>query len=131
MRDDDELRTIRVAAEEVDETSDVRIVERGLDLVEQVERARFREEQGEQERDRAERLLAAGEEREPCNALPGRPQLDFDAGLGIRQLLVRLDEREAALTTWEQRCRYLLEVARDSAERLREPALHGLGQLVA
>ena len=74
VRDDDELRAIRVAAQELDEARDVRVVERGLDLVEEVEGARPREEEREEERDRPERLLAAGEEREPRDALarPGR-----------------------------------------------------------
>jgi hypothetical protein len=59
VRDDDELRAVGVAAEQLDEAADVRVVERGLDLVEEVERARPREEEREEERDRAERLLAA------------------------------------------------------------------------
>ncbi len=36
MRDDDELRLLRVAPEERDEAADVRVVEGGLDLVEEV-----------------------------------------------------------------------------------------------
>jgi hypothetical protein len=59
VRDDDELRTVGVAAEELDEATDVCVVERGLDLVEQVERVRLRQEEREQEGDRAESLLAA------------------------------------------------------------------------
>src|SRR5437870_9772407 len=46
-----------------DEAPDVRVVESGLDLVQQVEGARSREEEREQERDRPERLLSAGEQR--------------------------------------------------------------------
>ena len=59
MRDDDELCAIGVAPEQIDEPRDVRVVERSLDLVEQLERARLREKQGEQERDCPKRLLAA------------------------------------------------------------------------
>ena len=51
-----------VAAQQLDEAADVRVVERGLDLVQEVERVRPREEEREQERDRSERLLAAGEQ---------------------------------------------------------------------
>ena len=72
MRDDDELRPVGEAAQELDEAPDVRVVERGLDLVQEVEGARPGEEEREEERDRAERLLAAGEEREPRDALAGR-----------------------------------------------------------
>src|SRR5205814_10701753 len=78
VRDDDELRAIGVAAQQLDEAADVRVVERRLDLVEQIERARPREEQREQERDRAERLLAAGEKRQARHLLARRPELDLD-----------------------------------------------------
>ena len=40
VRDDDELGTVGVAAQELDEARDVRVVERGLDLVEEVEGTR-------------------------------------------------------------------------------------------
>src|SRR4030095_1517425 len=79
--DDDELRRLGVAAQELDEAADVGVVEGGLDLVEEVERARPREEEREQERDRAERLLATREERQPGDALAGRAELDLDPGL--------------------------------------------------
>ena len=59
MGDDDELGPVGEPPEELDESADVGVVERGLDLVQEVERARPREEVREQERDRAERLLAA------------------------------------------------------------------------
>src|SRR5262245_23945223 len=60
VSDDDELGAIGVPSQELDEATDVRIVESGLDLVEQVEGTRPREKEREQERDRAEGLLAAG-----------------------------------------------------------------------
>jgi hypothetical protein len=62
VRDDDELRAIGVAAQQFDEATDVRVVERSLDLVEEVEGTRPGEEERKEERDGAERLLAAGEE---------------------------------------------------------------------
>src|SRR5207248_1943727 len=68
---------------------DSRDVERGLNLVEQVERTRPREEQREEERDRAERLLAAREKRQPLHPLAGRPQLDLDPRLALLVLGVR------------------------------------------
>ena len=40
VRDHDELRAVGVAPKQLDEAADVRVVERGLDLVEEVERAR-------------------------------------------------------------------------------------------
>ena len=129
VRHDDELRAIRVAAEELDEARDVRVVERCLDLVEEVEGARPREEEREEERDRAERLLAAGEEREARDALAGGPELDLDPGLS--PVLVGLDEPKPALTAREERRGDLLEVLCDRGERLREPTLDGRRQLGA
>src|SRR5581483_9968679 len=108
---------------------DVRVVERRLDLVEQVERARPREEQREQERDRAERLLAAGEQRQPGDALPGRPQLDLDARL--LALLLRLGEAQPPPAAREARRGDLVEVLLDRRERLGEARLDGVGELVA
>jgi len=70
VRDHDELRSIGVVPQQLDEAADVRVVERCLDLVEKVERARPGEEQREEERDRAERLLAAGESDSRCTFLP-------------------------------------------------------------
>src|SRR4029077_16001751 len=88
--DHDELRPIRVLPQERGEAADVRVVEGGLDLVEKVERARSREEQGEQEGNRAESLLAAREKRKARDPLAGRAELDLDPGLlsllrGLRQ----------------------------------------------
>ena len=65
-------------AEQVEEAVDVEVVERGLDLVEDVERARLGQEHGEQEGQRGHRLLAAGEQREPLHRLAGRGDLDLD-----------------------------------------------------
>ena len=127
VRDDDELRAIGVAAQELDEARDVRVVERSLDLVQEVEGARPREEEREEERDRAERLLAAREQREPRDALAGRAELDLDSRLAA--LLLRLDEPQAALAAGKERRRDLLEVLRDRGERLREAALDRLGEL--
>ena len=79
--DDDELGAVGVAAHELEEAVDVEVVERGLDLVEDVERARAREEHGEHERERDERLLAARQQRQPLHRLAGRRDLDLDARL--------------------------------------------------
>ena len=95
MRDDDELRLLRVAPQQRDETADVRVVEGGLDLVQEVERVRPREEEREQERDRAKRLLAAREERESRHLLAGGAELDLDPELRVLVLAFELGLREA------------------------------------
>src|SRR5438094_7061497 len=83
VRDHDELSSVRVPAQQRDEAADVRVVERGLDLVEQIERTGPSEEQREEERDGSECLLAARQERQALHLLAGRPQLDLDAGLAL------------------------------------------------
>ena len=128
--DHDELGPVGVAPQELDEPRDVRVVERRLDLVEEVERARLREEEREQERDRAERLLAAGEQRQARDLLPRGAELDLDARLDVLAVL-RRDEPQPPLAAGEQRRGDLLEVRSDGGERLVEPPVDGLGQLVA
>ena len=86
--DDDELRAVRERAQEREEAVDVEVVERGLDLVEDVERARPGEEDGEQERERGQRLLAAGEQREALGRLARGRDLDLDAELVLGRLLL-------------------------------------------
>src|SRR6185503_18882743 len=109
-----------------------RVVERGLDLVEEVERARLREEEGEEERDRTERLLPAREQRQAGDLLSRGAQLHLDAGLRAGTVLVvRLDEPQPALAAREERRGDLLEVGRNRGERLVEAPVHGLRQLVA
>ena len=111
--------------EERDEAADVRVVERCLDLVEQVEGAGPRQKQREQEGDRAERLLASGEERQPCDATARGAELDLYPGL----VLVR--SAELPLSPRKEGRRDLGEVALDRRIRLLEPTLDGLGQLRA
>src|SRR5262249_47080375 len=128
VRDDDELRAVRVLPQEADETADVRIVERRLDLVQEVERARPREEERKQEGDRAERLLAARKQRQTCDALAGRARRAPAARLGFSLLIVR-GQPESALASWEQRRGRLDEVLLDGSERGGKPLLHPLGEL--
>src|SRR5207244_3617434 len=109
VRDDDELRAVRIASQELDEARDVRIVERRLHLVEEVERAGLGEEEREQERDRAQRLLTAREQREPRDLLAGGSELHLDAV--VAAVLVR-DETEPAFASRKERARDILEVGR-------------------
>src|SRR5207244_3290162 len=121
VRDDDELRAIRVAAQQLDEATDVRIVERGLDLVEQVERAWPCEEEREQERDRAKGLLASRQQRQARHLLSGRSELDLDARLLF--FVLGLGEAESTFAAGEERCGHFGEVLLHGRERLGEPLL--------
>ena len=78
MGDDDELGAVGEAPDQLQEAVDVGVVERGLDLVEDVEGAGSGEEDGEDEGERDQRLLAAGEQRELAGRLAGRRDLDLD-----------------------------------------------------
>ena len=63
-----------------EQAPEVRVVERRLDLVEDVERARPGLEDRGQQRDRRERPLAARQQRQSLDLLAGRPHRDLDAG---------------------------------------------------
>jgi hypothetical protein len=78
VRDHDELRAVGVAAQQLDEAADVGVVERCLDLVEEIERARPREE--EREEAIAPSAFSPPERRESrCTRFPAGAQLDLDA----------------------------------------------------
>ena len=62
MGDEDELGGLGHLPDHVVVAADVGVVERGVHLVEQAERRGLDEEDGEDEGDRGERLLAAGEQ---------------------------------------------------------------------
>src|SRR5215207_553810 len=79
--DDDELRALREAAHEAEEAVDVDVVEGGLDLVQDVEGARPRHQHGEDEGQRDQRLLAAGEQRQPARRLARGRHLDLDTAV--------------------------------------------------
>src|SRR5438552_7875474 len=78
MCDHDELRTLAMAPQQREEPVEVEIVERRPDLVEDVEGARAREEDREQERERRHRLLATGEKRQALRRLPRGRDFDLD-----------------------------------------------------
>src|SRR4029079_15943176 len=90
---------------------------------------RPREEEREQEGDRAERLLATGEERETLHPLRGRTGLELYAGFLL--VLLALREAQASLAAGEDGRRHVFEVAADGLERVGETPLDRLGQLVA
>ena len=71
----------RVAAHQLEEAVDVDVVERRLDLVEDVERARPREEDREHEGQRDQRLLAARQQRQALRGLARRGDLDLHAAI--------------------------------------------------
>src|SRR5439155_559995 len=91
--------------------------------------SRWREEKGEEERDRAERLLAARQERQPLHLLAGGPQLDLDAGLAL--LVLRVGQAQAPFATREERRGDVCEIPLHGVERLGEASFNRLRQLRA
>ena len=110
VRDDDELAPVEELAQHAREAGRVRLVERRVHLVEDAERARLAPEDREQERDRGERLLAAGEERERAQFLARRAGGDLDAGL---QHVEPVFQNDVRLPAAEQLAEQFLEVAAD------------------
>src|SRR6478736_6176420 len=80
VSDDDELGVIAQLAEDLDEAAEVDVIERGLDLIHDVERAGAGLEDRDEHRDGGEGTLASGKQRQPLDLLAGWTRLDLDAG---------------------------------------------------
>ena len=104
--------------EQVAEALDIGVVERRVDLVEHADRRRIGEEQGEDQRDRGQRLLAAREQGERGEALAGRLRHDLEPGL---ERIVRFDQLEMRLAALEQGGEQAAEMAVDLLEGGEQP----------
>ena len=122
MRDDDELRVARHLAHEADEALVVDLVERGIDLIEQAEGARLVAKDREEERERGERALAAGEQSDRLRLLAWRLRDDLDPALEDVFLIEQLDSGAPAA---EERLEDLDEIDVDRRERLAEELARG------
>ena len=96
--------------EQLDEPREVAVVERRLDLVEDVERRGAGPEDGDQHRDRGQRPLAARQQRQPLDLLARGAGLDLDAG---GEPVVGLGEHQSAGAAGEQRREDQLELPGD------------------
>ena len=101
--------SLRNSCDEVEEAVQVDVVERGLDLVQQVEGRRPGAEHREQERQRGERALATGEQRQPAHVLARRARLHLDAGV---EQVVGVGEEHPTRAAGEQRREQLRRSAR-------------------
>src|ERR1700727_2290224 len=97
--DHDQLGALPQLREDVQQPAEVGVVQRGFDLVEDVERRRPGHEDGDQERDRGERALPAGQQGQALDLLARRAGLEVDAG---GQHVVGLGEEQAAVAAGEQ-----------------------------
>ena len=103
-----QLRLAAQLLEQPEQPAQVHVVERGLHLVHHIERRRPRPEDRHQHRDRGQRLLAAGQQRQPLDLLARRASLDLDAG---GQHVVGIGQQQPALATGEQRRKHFAELA--------------------
>src|SRR5262245_20505835 len=115
--DDDELGVLLHAAQHLDEPADIGVVEGGVNLVEQAERARLVLEHAEHQRDGGQRLLAAREQLDALKALAGRLGDDLDPAL---ERIGLVEQRQAGAAAAEERAEGFLKVAVDRGERLVE-----------
>ena len=95
--------------QQVAEPLDIVVVERRVDFVQHADRRRVGEEHREDQRQRGQRLLAAGQQRQRLRLLAGRLGDDFEAGF---QRIVALDQLQLGLAAAEQFGEQPLEVAR-------------------
>ena len=130
MGDDEQLGVLPQLLVDLQQPAEVGVVERGLDLVEDVERARARLEERHQEGHRHQRALSAGEQREPLDLLARGPGLDLDAG---GEHVRGVGEHQPALPAGEEprerRVEGLLDVGVGLAEDLLDPVVHVLDDL--
>ena len=83
MRYQDELRMLTHLFDYLDEPIDIGVVQRRVDLIEKAERARFGQEDREQQAYRRQRFFTAGQERDRLKFFAGRLHNDIDAGLEV------------------------------------------------
>ena len=121
MGDDDELRTAAQLIDHVDESAEIHVVEGGLDLVENVERAWSRLEQRHKKCHRGKAALATREQGQPLDALTGWASLDIDSR---RQHVRRIGEDEPTFASGEQPREDQFELALHVPVGLREDFLH-------
>src|SRR6266567_3902905 len=104
-----------------------RVVERCLDLVQDIERRGPGLEDRDQEGDRGQRPLAAGQQRQPLNLLARRPGLEVDTGA---EHVVRLGQHEPAIPAGEQCVEDALELPRGVLVSGGEHLLHPVVDLL-
>ncbi|CDN45251.1 hypothetical protein BN871_GX_00030 [Paenibacillus sp. P22] len=124
--DDDELGQLRELPQILGEARDIGLVERRLHLVEHAEGNGLDLEDGEQQGDRGQRPLAAGEQLQVLQLLARRLGDDVDAGL---EHPFGIDEHQIGAPSSEQLGEYDDEVAADLLEGDPEALRHLLVHL--
>ena len=126
MGDHEELAVLAQLLVDLQQPAEVGVVERGLDLVEDVERRRPGLEQRDQEGHRHQGALATGEQGEPLDLLAGWPGLHLDAG---GEHVAGVGEDEPPLAAREQPREDVVEGRADVGPGLGEDLLDPLVDL--
>src|SRR4051812_1749607 len=116
VRDEDELHALRHLLDDVAEAADVVLVERRIHFVQQAERRRVQVEDGEHQRHRRERFLAARQLVDAAVALARRARHDGHAG---RQRVLA-HQLEIDVAAAEQLGKLVLQARIDAVERVFE-----------
>ena len=113
MGDDDELRPLGERLQRRREADHVRLIQRRVHLVQHADRRRVRVQQREEQGQRRQRTLAAGEHVERSHLLPRRLGDDVDAGqallLSVLRVSVGSSQHELGLAAAEERLEVPLE----------------------
>ena len=120
MGDDDEagVGPLPHLVEHAAEAVDVGVVQRGVDLVENADRGRIGEEDGEDQGRRRQGLFAARHQAHDCQPLAGRAGVDLQPGL---ERIVALDEFQLGLAAAEQGLEQAFEIVVDDVESRHQP----------
>src|SRR4249920_907520 len=126
MRDYEQLTGRPQLLIDLQQTTEVRVVERGLYLVQDVERAGSCDEERYQETDRHQSTFPSGQQRKALDLLPRRPRLDVNSG---RQPVAGLGQDQPTFTAREESREHALERCRDIGIGLGEDPLDSVVDL--
>src|SRR5579871_4526428 len=116
MRDEDELHSCRHFFNDIAETPDVVLIQRGVDLIQKTEWCRIELENRENQRHGGQRLLTARQQVDGAVFLARGTCHDGNAG----RENIFADQLQVRMTAAEQLRKLLLEAGIDSLERFLE-----------
>jgi hypothetical protein len=123
---DHELCVLLEFLKKADEAADIRLVERGVHLVENAEGRRLDEIDSEEKRQGCERSLPTRKKVDSLRPLPAWRRMDLDCGL---EGVVGIGKPEVALASLEEALKGQTEIVSHCAERLGEETGCGLVDL--